>query len=107
MFDVKPTLHNYNLPHKFYVKNNSADVYSANLVGSTCMEKDVILRDVEVPNGIDYGDYVKIEGVGAYTISLTPTFINYLSPILSVKDNKITVIRKRQTIDDIISLYYL
>ena len=107
VFDVKPTLHNYNLPYKFYVKKDTVDIYSANLVGSTCMEKDVILRDIEVPYSVDYGDYVKIEGVGAYTISLTPTFINYLSPILSVKDNKITVIRKRQTIDDIISLYYL
>lgn len=105
VFDVKPTLHSNNLPHEFYVRENGTNTYSANLVGSTCMEKDVILNNVEVPSSISYGDYVKIEGVGAYTIALSPTFINYLSPILSIKDNNVSIIRRRQTINDVISLY--
>lgn len=105
VFDVKPTLHNNSLPYKFYAKVNDIVTCKANLVGSTCMEKDVILNDVEVPLSIDYGDYVKIDGVGAYTITLTPLFINYLSPILSVKGNRISIIRRRQTIDDVMSLY--
>lgn len=105
VFDVKPTLHKNNLPHLFYVRKNETGTFLANLVGSTCMEKDVILNNVEVPSSIGYGDYVKIEGVGAYTIALSPTFINYLSPILSIKDNNVSIIRRRQTIDDVISLY--
>ena len=105
VFDVKPTLHNNNLPHTFLTRRQSDGSYSANLVGSTCMEKDVILKDIEVPSSIGYGDFVKIDGVGAYTIALTPTFINYLSPILEITDGKISVIRRRQTIDDITSLY--
>lgn len=105
VFDVKPTLHSNNLPHAFYTRHQCDNSYIANLVGSTCMEKDVILKDVEVPSSIGYGDFVKIDGVGAYTIALTPTFINYLSPILELNDGKISIIRRRQTIDDIISLY--
>ena len=105
VFDVKPTSHKNNLPHLFYVRKNETGTFLANLVGSTCMEKDVILNNVEVPSSIGYGDYVKIEGVGAYTIALSPTFINYLSPILSIKDNNVSIIRRRQTIDDVISLY--
>ena len=105
VFDVKPTLHKNNLPHRFYVRKNETGSFLANLVGSTCMEKDVILNNVEVPSNIGYGDYVKIEGVGAYTIALSPTFINYLSPILSIKDNNVSIIRRRQNIDDVISLY--
>lgn len=105
VFDVKPTLHKNNLPHLFYVRKNETGSFLANLVGSTCMEKDVILNNVEVPSSIGYGDYVKIEGVGAYTIALSPTFINYLSPILSIKDNNVSIIRRRQNIDDVISLY--
>lgn len=105
VFDVKPTLHNNNLPHTFYTRLRSDKSYSANLVGSTCMEKDVILKDIEVPSSIGYGDFVKIDGVGAYTIALTPTFINYLSPIIEATDDKISVVRRRQTIDDIIPLY--
>ena len=105
VFDIKPTLHKNNLPHLFYVRKNETSTFLANLVGSTCMEKDVILNNVEVPSSIGYGDYVKIEGVGAYTIALSPTFINYLSPIFSIKDNNVSIIRRRQTIDDVISLY--
>lgn len=107
VFDVKPTLHGNNLPHAFYTKEDNLKTYTANLVGSTCMEKDVILNGVEVPENIGYGDYVKIDGVGAYTVVLTPTFINYLSPIIGVKNTETFIVRRRQTIDDVIALYTL
>lgn len=105
VFDVKPTLHSNNLPHTFFVKESGDGTYVANLVGSTCMEKDVILSDVCVPSTIKNGDYVKIDGVGAYTIVLTPTFINYVSPIVSVEGKKETLVRRRQTLDDVMALY--
>ena len=105
VFDVKPTLHKNNLPHTFYTKQDSESTYNANLVGSTCMEKDVILNGVEVPETIGYGDYVKIDGVGAYTIVLTPTFINFVSPILEVSGDEVTLVRRRQNIEDVLSLY--
>lgn len=105
VFDVKPTLHANNLPHYFYTHNESNGTYRADLVGSTCMEKDVILKDVEVPESLSNGDFVKIDGVGAYTIALTPTFINYLSPILEITGGDIHQVRRRQTTDDILALY--
>ena len=106
VFDVKPTMHNNNLPHSFYCATSSEDSYKANLVGSTCMEKDIILNQVSIPCNIAHGDYVKIDGVGAYTIVLTPTFINYISPILEVSnENVIGVVRRRQTLGDVMALY--
>lgn len=107
VFDVKPTMHSNNLPHTFFTKEHSNNVYYANLVGSTCMEKDIILNQVPVPATTSYGDYVKIDGVGAYTIALTPTFINFLSPIIAIQNNKVDIVRRRQTIDDVMSLYNL
>ncbi len=105
VFDVKPTLHSNNLPHTFYVRKPGNGTYVANLVGSTCMEKDVILSDVNVPENVEEGDYVKIDGVGAYTIVLTPTFINYVSPIVSIEGKKETLVRRRQTLDDVMAFY--
>lgn len=105
VFDVKPTLHSNNLPHTFITRESSDDTMTVDLVGSTCMEKDVILHNVQAPNTACHGDYIKIDGVGAYTIALTPTFINYLSPILAIRNDTIDVVRRRQTIDDIISIY--
>ncbi|WP_165156790.1 hypothetical protein [Parabacteroides sp. ZJ-118] len=107
VFDVKPTMHSNNLPHVFYTHKASAQTYLANLVGSTCMEKDVILKDIAVPASIAHGDYVRIDGVGAYTIVLSPTFINYLSPIIELKGGKAFLIRRRQNLEDVMSLYNL
>lgn len=107
VFDVKPTMHGNNLPYAFYTHNDSTRTYVADLVGSTCMEKDVILKDITVPASVAHGDYVRIDGVGAYTIVLSPTFINFLSPIIEFKDGKAFVVRRRQNIEDVISLYNL
>lgn len=107
VFDVKPTFHSNNLPYKFFTHSQNDDYFIGDLVGSTCMEKDIILKDVAIPIEITNGDYVLIEGVGAYTISLTPTFINYLCPIIAIKNSKFYEVRRRQNIDDITSLYLL
>lgn len=104
VFDVKPTMHANNLPHKVIQPIPVKEMLVYNVVGSTCMEKDIILKDVSMPK-ISFGDYLLIDGVGAYTIALTPTFINYLSPILSYEDNELHLVRRRQNLNDVISLY--
>lgn len=105
VFDVKPTMHQGNLPHAIITDNIHASEIECDVVGSTCMEKDIILHDVKLPY-LSAGDYVQIKGVGAYTISLTPSFINYLSPILSVEDGHLRLVRRRQVLDDILNLYF-
>ena len=104
VFDIKPTLHQNNLPHSLIQESPSKGQLTYNVVGSTCMEKDILLNQINLPTA-NYGDFLKVEGVGAYTISLTPTFINFLPPIVSVSDNGIKVIRRRQTIEDVLTLY--
>ena len=68
------------------------------------MEKDVILKDVVLP-ALKAGDYIEIRGVGAYTIALTPTFINYLAPIVSVANDEMKVVRRREQLKDILTIY--
>lgn len=106
VFDVKPTLHSNNLPFTTFRKKERDGKDKCDIVGSTCMEKDVILKGVEMPT-IEKGDYILMRGVGAYTISLTPTFINFLSPIVSLEDDKIKVIRRKQNVDDVLGIYNL
>lgn len=104
VFDVKPTMHGYNLPFDTFRKEDIMETYVCDVVGSTCMEKDVILKGVEMPV-VCQNDYIVMRGVGAYTISLTPTFINYLSPIVSIEDNVATCVRRRQTVEDVLEIY--
>lgn len=106
VFDVKPTMHNGNIPHSVLSADVHDDEMVCDVVGSTCMEKDIILRDVRVPHPAA-GDFIQLRGVGAYTLSLTPSFINYLSPIVSVENGQFNLVRRRQNIDDILSVYMI
>jgi diaminopimelate decarboxylase len=104
VFDVKPTMHTNNLPYTVISDNQEGESGLFDVVGSTCMEKDIILHDVEL-NHIKAGDYIEIKGVGAYTIALTPTFINYQAPIISIENGEKKLIRRRQELSDVISIY--
>ena len=106
VFDVKPTMHSNNLPYRILSENRGGEGGLYDVVGSTCMEKDVILHDVELAN-VKAEDFIEIHGVGAYTIALTPTFINYLAPILSMEIGKSKLVRRKQNIEDIIKIYKL
>ncbi|MBQ2885163.1 MAG: hypothetical protein IJE43_15635 [Alphaproteobacteria bacterium] len=104
VFDVKPTLHSNNLPHDVYRAVELDETYTCDVVGSTCMEKDVLLKEVVLPK-LDAGDFIKFKGVGAYTICLTPTFINFLAPILMPVDGGFVQVRRRQSVEDIVGIY--
>lgn len=106
VFDVKPTMHSNNLPHKAHTAVESGETYVCDVVGSTCMEKDVMLKEVTLPK-LEAGDFIQFNGVGAYTICLTPTFINFLEPILMHEGGEWVEARRRQTIDDIVGIYNL
>lgn len=104
VFDVKPTLHANNFPFSVVRMEERSGMEICDVVGSTCMEKDVILKDVQMPT-VEKGDYLVMRGVGAYTICLTPTFINFLSPILSIEKDKVKMVRRRQTVEDVLAIY--
>ena len=104
VFDVKPTLHSNNLPHDVYRAVETDETYTCDVVGSTCMEKDVLLKEVVLPK-LNAGDFIKFKVVGAYTICLTPTFINFLAPILTLENGVYKEVRRRQNVDDILTIY--
>uniref|UniRef100_UPI003FEE7F96 hypothetical protein n=1 Tax=Segatella copri TaxID=165179 RepID=UPI003FEE7F96 len=106
VFDVKPTMHANNLPHKVHRVVESDETYVCDVVGSTCMEKDVMLKEVTMPR-MEAGDFIQFNGVGAYTICLTPTFINFLEPILMPENGEWIEARRRQTVEDIVGVYRL
>ncbi len=106
VFDVKPSMHKYNLPFSLLNVDAGTETrkITTDVVGSTCMEKDIILSQVEL-TAPKKGDYIILHGVGAYTHVLTPTFINYVSPIFALENANIRLIRRRQSLNDIFNLF--
>ncbi|MBP0902481.1 hypothetical protein ACFSKN_02535 [Mariniflexile gromovii] len=106
IYNVKPTGHKLNLPYEIISKKEnhpSSKLYD--VVGSTCMEKDVVMNNITIKK-VKRNDYILIDNVGAYTIVKTPNFINYIPAIISLdKNGKVSVERHRQKIDDLLINY--
>jgi diaminopimelate decarboxylase len=103
-FYVKPTFHKINQPYKIIKKQPRGKIETYNVVGSTCMEKDYLLTEI-TDIAAQKGDYIMINNAGAYTVVLTPPFINPAPPILVRQKNGFKVIRKRQTLENIFCNY--
>ncbi len=108
VFNVKPTMHPYNMLYRYLPAQTVAgEELLCDVVGSTCMEKDVILREILLPDP-QPGDYIEIRNTGAYTIVMTPPFIN-LAPAIVAPDGKggFELLREAQSVDQFLACYNL
>lgn len=103
-FNTKPTFHSINMPHQVILQDRNNPVQSYDVVGSTCMEKDIILKEIADPLP-QPGDFIVIENVGAYTLVMTPSFINPAPAILANEKGTYKLVRKKRTLDEIFSNY--
>lgn len=104
ILNVKPITSKVNYLHRVISDKPKMPPIYADVVGSTCMERDIILHDVELAN-YSYGDYIHFRGVGAYILSMTPIFINYLFPIISLEKGTCKLVRRKQTLRDVLAQY--
>lgn len=103
-YNVKPTFHKINQPYQIIRKAGGKKRSVFSVVGSTCMEKDYIL--VEITDVLpSVGDFIKIESAGAYTVVLTPPFINPAPAIVVRKSGTFKLVRSKQTLNDIFKNY--
>jgi len=103
-FNTKPTFHSYNMPHYIIKQTDTDQTEVYNVVGSTCMEKDVMLAGITNKRP-QRGDYIQFDNVGAYTNVFTPPFINVAPAIVVADGSGYKLIRNRQKAEDIFSDY--
>ena len=96
---VKPTKHQFNMPVELVKSHEDAEYNSGRFTvyGPTCWEEDILLSDVtaEIPRK---GDYLIINHVGAYSISLMPHFITPAPAVITLKNNAFQVVHPRQSV---------
>jgi len=74
------------------------------IVGPVCESSDIVGRDRELP-ALEVGDLVAIRDAGAYGSAMASNYNRRpLPPEVLVDDGKWRVIRRRQTVDDMIAL---
>jgi len=81
--------------------NNGTGRY--NLYGPLCMQSDRLGSDVELPT-VRIGDVIGIDFAGAYSFSQAWTFIQPMPAVIQVDQNIIKLVRRRQTVDDLMAL---
>ncbi|MFK7889523.1 MAG: hypothetical protein AB8B63_01815 [Granulosicoccus sp.] len=106
VYNIRPTMHSLKLPYVHVnAREGSETFYKYDIVGSTCMEKDVMAQDADLSD-LKVGDFVAFSNVGAYTLVMTPPFIN-LSPaiVLRSEGESLKQIRAAQTVDSFFNDY--
>jgi len=83
---------------------NDSELHSYQVVGPICETGDTFARDRRLPL-LQAGNLVAIRNVGAYGAVMSSTYnTRPLAPEVLVDGNDITIIRKRQSYDELISL---
>lgn len=79
----------------------SGHVIKQNLCGFTCMEGDRFFDLNDFP--LQTGDIVVFEKVGAYTMGLSPQFIEFYPAVYAKKEDKTILVRKKCTAKDFVN----
>jgi diaminopimelate decarboxylase len=97
-FHTKPSGHRK--PQPFSVirpQGATGEEKLLDVTGSTCMERDYLLSQVRA--AIAPGDYVRVDNVGAYTVTMSPTFIHPAPAVIVREDGGFRAARERQTLE--------
>jgi len=86
------------------VRGRSRDMRRYDIVGPVCESSDVVGRDRTLPR-LEIGDVVAILDAGAYGSAMASNYNRRpVPPEVLVDDGRWRVIRRRQTIDDMLAL---
>lgn len=69
------------------------------VTGATCLENDVIM-ELQDEKALQRGDRLVFKCVGAYTMTLTPNFINLQPHVYALTESGIYSVRKKWTVDE-------
>ncbi|MBP3089001.1 diaminopimelate decarboxylase [Corynebacterium sp. sy017] len=83
----------------------SGELVDSRIVGSHCESGDILVRNRKLPDDITPGQYIAFAATGAYCYALSSRYNMFMRPaVLSVKDGQVTVMLRRETVDDFFAL---
>lgn len=94
----------YGAKHEAVVANrmSESDAGKVTIAGKFCESGDVLIEDIALPP-VSAGDIIAVADCGAYCLPLGSNYNASLKPaVVLVKDGKARLIRRRETIDDLI-----
>ncbi len=99
---LRPSLYEAHHDIQPVVKNESAPVNTVDVVGPICESGDFLAKDRKMPQP-QSGDLLAVMSAGAYGFTMASNYNSRpKTPEVLVKDDKIMVIRERETYEDLI-----
>jgi diaminopimelate decarboxylase len=84
----------------------AANTKKVTISGKYCEAGDVLIKEIELPE-IKAGDILAVAGSGAYCVPMQSNYnANFRPAIVFVKDGKARLIRRRETLEDLIRRDY-
>jgi len=81
-----------------------AEARLSRVVGKHCESGDIVVRDEFLPVDIQVGDLLAVPGTGAYCRSMASNYNHVLRPpVISVNDGEMSVVLRRETLDDLLA----
>ena len=102
--NIRPAL--YGARYEAMLANRASDGGGQNvrIVGKYCETGDILVDDVELPSPRT-GDLIAMPGSGAYGISMAGNYnLNPRPAVVMVEDGRASLVRRRETYDDLMSV---
>lgn len=97
---IRPAL--YSAYHNILPLEKNIKTEKADIVGPICESGDFLAKERQLPK-VKEGDYLAVMSAGAYGFSMSSNYNSRLRCAeVMIKNNKIIVIRKRETFEDLI-----
>ncbi|MFZ6765761.1 hypothetical protein ACO0LM_01655 [Undibacterium sp. Di26W] len=93
------------LPVQLISQHPQAGNAEFDIVGNTCIEKDVLRLGVQ--GNVAAGDYLVFQYMGGYTNVLKQPFIHPCQPIYCWQDKQLRIAKRQENINDILATYVL
>jgi len=73
------------------------------IAGKYCESTDILITDIEMP-GLKPGDIIAVPAAGAYCLAMASNYNGMPRPeVLMLRDGEATVMRRRETLDDLVA----
>lgn len=104
--NIRPALYDATYTARLANRSNeSNETTSARIVGMHCESGDILVRECQLPADIHRGDILAIPVTGAYGRTMASNYNQALIPaVVGVSSKGASLLMRRQTIDDLLSL---
>ena len=103
--NIRTSLYGAEYDVRLVSRSSTAAPTLARIVGKHCESGDIVVRDAWVSDDVEPGDLMAVAATGAYCYSMSSRYNLLGRPaVVAVREGRVRLILRRETVDDLLSL---